>query len=157
VSTLYAITAPKGDRQIVRYDDGTGDELSVPLAPTAFVSGKTMFEILPPALKSLAVRASVRYAPHPYIWMAPARALSNGLGIVSEGLEVPTGELPDWEESKVKTFPLVSRCTLERERSPTNTTFAVVEEPGYRGPPLPSSPVGRSGTHCQTPPGRREM
>ncbi|KAI9573048.1 hypothetical protein HD554DRAFT_2013704 [Boletus coccyginus] len=107
LTTLYAITVPKGDRQIVRYDDGTGDELSVPLASTAFVSGKTMFEILPPAFKSLAVRASVRYAPHPYIWMAPARALPNGLGIESEGLEVPTGELPDWEESKVKTFPLL--------------------------------------------------
>ncbi|KAI9566789.1 hypothetical protein HD554DRAFT_2205781 [Boletus coccyginus] len=107
VTTLYAITVPKGDRQIVRYDDGTGDELSVPLAPTAFVSGKTMFGILPPALKSLAVRASVRYAPHPYIWMAPARALPTGLGIESEGLEVPMGELPDqWEESKLWKNPV---------------------------------------------------
>ena len=108
VTTLYGITVPKGDRQTVRYDDGTGDELSVSLAPTAFVSGRTIFEILPPELKSLAVRTSVRYAPHPYIWMAPARARPTGLGIESEGLELPTGELPDWEESKIQTLPVVS-------------------------------------------------
>jgi hypothetical protein len=26
----------------------------------------------------------------------------------SEGSELPLSELPDWEESKVKTFPMVS-------------------------------------------------
>ena len=40
--------------------------------------------------------------------MAPARALSTGLGIVSDGLELPLNELPEWEESKIKTFPVVS-------------------------------------------------
>ncbi|KAF8435656.1 Clavaminate synthase-like protein [Boletus edulis BED1] len=107
VTTLYGITVPKGDRQTVRYDDGTGDELPVPLGTTAFVSGKTMFELLPRELKSLAVRTSVRYAPHPYVWMAPARAMPTGLGIETEGLELSMAELPDWEESKVKTFPML--------------------------------------------------
>jgi len=107
VTTLYGVRVPKGDRQTVRYDDGTDDELSVPLATTALVSGKTMFEILSPELKSLAVRTSVRYAPHPYVWMVPARALPTGLGIESEGLEVPTGDLPDWEESKIQTLPVL--------------------------------------------------
>ncbi|KAF8552327.1 hypothetical protein OG21DRAFT_151502 [Imleria badia] len=115
VTTLHGITVPKGDRQTVRYDDGTGDELPVPLAPTAFVLGKTMFDILPPEFKNLAVRASVQYAPHPYVWMAPARALPTGLGIENEGLETPTGELPAWEESKIKTFPMLSRSSSERE------------------------------------------
>jgi len=49
----------------------------------------------------------VRYAPHPYVWMAPARALPTALGIESEGLEVPMGELPDWEESKIQTLPVL--------------------------------------------------
>jgi hypothetical protein len=101
------VKVPKGEQQIVRYDDDTSDELEVPLGTTAFVSGVTMFEILPPELKSLAVRSKVRYAPHPYVWMAPARALSTGLGIVSDGLEMPLNELPEWEESKIKTYPLV--------------------------------------------------
>ena len=70
VTTLYGITVPEGKPQVVRYDDGTGDELPVPLGTTAFVDGRTMFDILPPELKSVAVRARVRYAPHPYVWMA---------------------------------------------------------------------------------------
>jgi len=71
-----------------------------------------MFDILPPTLKSLAVRSSVRYAPHPYVWMAPAHAMPTGLGIESEGLELPLSELPAWEESKVKVFPMVRSVTL---------------------------------------------
>lgn len=42
-------------------DDGTGDELTVPLGTTAFVSGRTMFERLSPEEKSLVVRMKVRY------------------------------------------------------------------------------------------------
>ncbi|KAG6815182.1 hypothetical protein H0H93_010646, partial [Arthromyces matolae] len=65
VTTLYGLVVPQGPKQICRYDDGTGDELNVPLGTTAFVSGKTMFDILPAELKSLAVRSRVKYAPHP--------------------------------------------------------------------------------------------
>ena len=107
VTTLYGKVVPKGPHQTVRYDDGTGDELEVPLGTTAFVSGKTMFNILPPELKSVAVRGRVKYSPHPYVWMAPAHALSTGLGIMSEGLEMPDGELPPWEEKKIKVYPIV--------------------------------------------------
>lgn len=108
VTTLYGITVPDGAPQICRYDDGTGDELPVPLGTTAFVSGKTMFDILPSELKSLAVRTRVKYAPHPYVWMAPSHAMSTGLGIESEGLELPLYELPPWEESRQKILPIVS-------------------------------------------------
>jgi len=106
VTTLYAVNVPGGPRQVCRYDDGTGDELEVPLGTTAFVSGRTMFEILPKDLKSVAVRSKVRYTPHPYVWMTPAKAMPTGLGIESDGLELPINELPAWEESKVKVFPL---------------------------------------------------
>lgn len=108
VTSLYGITVPGGPEQICRYDDGTGDELAVPLGTTAFVSGKTMFDILPGELKSLAVRSKARYAPHPYVWMAPSRAMPTGLGIESEGRELPYSELPTWEESKIATLPIVS-------------------------------------------------
>ncbi|KAF8531246.1 Clavaminate synthase-like protein [Gautieria morchelliformis] len=106
-TTLYALNVPQGPPQIVRYDDGTGAELPVPLGTTVFISGINTFNILPPRLKSLAIRSRVRYAPHPYIWMAPARALPTGLGIESEGLELPLSELPEWEEVRIKTFPMV--------------------------------------------------
>ena len=66
-----------------------------------------MFDILPKELKSLSVRAKVKYAPHPYVWMAPAHAMSTGLGIESEGLELPLEELPEWSEAKLKILPVV--------------------------------------------------
>jgi len=107
VTTLYGLKVPQGDPQVVRYDDGTGDELKVPLGTTSFVSGSTMFEILPPELKSLAVRAKVRYAPHPYVWMAPTSSNSTGLGLVTEGKELDLSELPEWSEDKIKVFPML--------------------------------------------------
>ncbi|KDQ15603.1 hypothetical protein BOTBODRAFT_54500 [Botryobasidium botryosum FD-172 SS1] len=107
VTTLYALKVPRGENQTLRYDDGTGDELDVPLGTTAFVSGKTMFDILPAELKSLAVRTKVRYAPHPYVWMSNAHAIPTGLGLETEGLELPLSELPEWDESKIKVFPML--------------------------------------------------
>jgi len=117
VTTLYSIKVPQGARQTCRYDDGTGDELDVPLGTTAFVSGKTMFNLLPAQLKSLAVRSKVKYAPHPYVWMTPARAMSTGLGIESEGLEVPLDELPPWEPSKQAVLPMTWKNPVTKELS----------------------------------------
>ncbi|KAJ7897652.1 Clavaminate synthase-like protein [Mycena olivaceomarginata] len=107
VTTLYALRVPRGPPQVCRYDDGTGDALPVPLGTTAFVAGKTMWALLPPELKSVAVRARVRYAPHPYVWMGPAHAKSTGLGLECEGLEMELGALPPWEEAKRKTLPVL--------------------------------------------------
>jgi Taurine catabolism dioxygenase TauD, TfdA family len=107
VTTLYGIHVPSGNPQTVHYDDGTGDKLPVPLGTTAFVSGRTMFDILPPDLKSLAVRSKVKYSPHPYVWMSSAHAMPTGLGIESEGLERPEADLPAFEESKIKVYPVV--------------------------------------------------
>ncbi|KAK8849388.1 hypothetical protein IAR55_004720 [Kwoniella newhampshirensis] len=106
VTTLYAVKVPQGEPQTCRYDDGTGDELKVPLGGTVFVSGKNMFDILPEQYKSLAVRTKVRYAPHPYVWMSKAHALPTGLGIENEGLEMDLEDLPEWDESKIKVFPV---------------------------------------------------
>ncbi|KAG8870133.1 hypothetical protein FRC20_000371 [Serendipita sp. 405] len=107
VTTLYGLKVPGGSTQICRYDDGTGDELQVPLGTTAFVSGATMFDILPPELKSLAVRSKVRYSPHPYVWMAPARSNTTGLGLLTEDKELPLSELPEWTEDKLKALPML--------------------------------------------------
>jgi len=106
VTTLYAVNVPEGPKQTVRYDDGSGDELEVPLAATAFVSGKNTFDILPPELKSLAVRTKVKNAPHPYSWVSTAKAKSTGMGIETEGLEMPYDQLPPWEESKIQVLPM---------------------------------------------------
>lgn len=107
VTTLQALRVPEGKHQVCRYDDGTGDELSVPLGTTAFVSGQKMFEILPKELKSLAVRTKVQYAPHPYVWMSEAKAKPTGLGIECEGKELSKDKLPAWKESEIKVYPLL--------------------------------------------------
>jgi hypothetical protein len=77
VMTLYAIQVLQGPEQTCHYDDGMGDTLPVPLGMMAFVSGKTMFDILL-QLQSIAVRTRVCYAPHLYGWMSPAAAHSMG-------------------------------------------------------------------------------
>ncbi|KAK0501176.1 hypothetical protein EDD18DRAFT_1348680 [Armillaria luteobubalina] len=100
VTTLYATNVPKGSKQTCQYDDGTSDELPVPLGATAFVSGKMKFEILPTELKSLAVCSKAKYAPLPYVWIAPAHVVSTRLGLESEG-----DELPSWEEEKRMVHP----------------------------------------------------
>lgn len=81
--------------------------MTEPCARHLVVSGRKMFELLSPALKSLAVRATVQYSPHPYVWMTPAKAKSTGLGIESEGKEVRRDELPPFEQDKIKTYPMV--------------------------------------------------
>lgn len=44
--------------------------------------------------------------------MAPAQAMSTGLGIESEGRELPLRELPEWEVGKVKILPMVWLCLM---------------------------------------------
>jgi alpha-ketoglutarate-dependent taurine dioxygenase len=117
VTTLLALTVPEPRVQTVRYDDGTGDTLDVPLGATAFVSGYKAFETLTPAKQDWALRTSARYAPHPYVWMKRARALSNGLGLLTEGRELLPDELPSFDVEKVTTLPLVWVNPLTGRRS----------------------------------------
>ena len=109
VTTLLEVKVPQGRRQTCRYDDGTQDELDVPLGTTAFVSGYSMYDLLSDADKEFCRTTKVEYAPHPYIWMSSAKARSDGLGLVSEGLEVPLDELPAIEEDKIQVLPLCWR------------------------------------------------
>jgi xanthine dioxygenase len=109
VTTLLAVKVPAGRRQTCRYDDGTGDELNVPLGTTAFVNGETMYDILSDEQKEFVRTTRVEYASHPYVWMSSAKSRSDGLGMVSEGFELPNSELPPVEESKIQLLPMVWR------------------------------------------------
>jgi alpha-ketoglutarate-dependent taurine dioxygenase len=106
VTTLLAVKVPGGRKQVVRYDDGTGDELEVPLGTTAFVSGEEIYEALSPEDQVFARTTRVEYAPHPYIWMSTARSRSTGLGLVSEGKELSLDQLPPIEETKIQILPM---------------------------------------------------
>lgn len=106
VTSLLAVRVPGGRRQVCRYDDGSGDELPVPLGTTAFASGYRMYELLSPADRELARTSRVEYAPHPYIWMSGAGSRPNGLGMVSEGKELREEELPPVEADKIMVLPM---------------------------------------------------
>lgn len=107
VTTLLAVSLPSKRRQTVRYDDGTGDELDVPLGTTAFVSGYQMYDRLSEEDKEFVRTSKIEYAAHPYIWMSKARALSTGLGLYSENLELDESELPPIDPAKIKVFPML--------------------------------------------------
>lgn len=117
VTTLLAIKVPEARHQTVVYDDGSGDTLDVTLGTTAFVSGAQAFARLSPAERTWVLKTKARYAPHPYVWMRNARARSNGLGLVSEGRELPRSELPPYEIGKITTLPLVWKNPLTGELS----------------------------------------
>lgn len=106
VTSLLAVKVPAGRRQTLRFDDGTGEEMDVPLGTTAFVSGQNMYNLLSEEDKEFVRGAKVEYAPHPYIWMSPAKSRSDGLGMVSEGLELPLSDLPPINEADVKILPM---------------------------------------------------
>lgn len=117
VTTLLALEVPESRQQTVLYDDGSGDTLSVPLAATVFVSGSRAFRDLTPDQQDFALRTQVRYAPHPYVWIKQARANSNGLGLVSEGKELPRAELPPYSDDELVTLPLVWVNPVTGERA----------------------------------------
>ncbi|KAK8843520.1 hypothetical protein IAR55_007180 [Kwoniella newhampshirensis] len=117
VTTLLGVKNPKGPSQTVVYDDGSGDELVVPLGGTAFVSGAEALRALPEDLRELALHSSVTYAPHPYSFISEAKAHSTGLVCLSEGLEKPLTDLPPYEESKLLTLPLVWTNPVTGEKS----------------------------------------
>ncbi|PBP20039.1 Clavaminate synthase-like protein [Diplocarpon rosae] len=106
VTSLLAIKVPAGRRQSLRHDDGTGEEMDVPLGTTAFVSGQNMYKKLSEKDKEFISNAKVEYAPHPYIWTSPAKSRSDGLGIFSEGLELLDSELPPVDEEAIKALPM---------------------------------------------------
>ena len=112
VTSLMAVSVPAGRRQTLRYDDGTGDELDVPLGTTAFVSSYNMYDILSESDKEFVRTSKVEYAPHPYIWMSPAKSRSDGLGMVSEGVELLESDLPAIDPSKIMILPMTWKNPL---------------------------------------------
>jgi len=68
-----------------------------------------MYELLSGEQKELARSSRVEYAPHPYVWISPAKSRSDGLGVVSDGLELPLSDLPPIDEAKIQTLPMCWR------------------------------------------------
>jgi alpha-ketoglutarate-dependent taurine dioxygenase len=110
VTSLMAVSVPKSSSQTLRYDDASGDSLpAVPRGSTVFASSYTMYDLLSEEDKEFVRTTRVQYAAHPYIWMSQARSKTDGLGLVSEGRELPRSELPEVDEAKVQILPMCWR------------------------------------------------
>lgn len=112
VTSLLAVRVPRGRRQLLRYDDDTGDVLDVPLGTTAFFSGYKLFDTLSDLDKQYVMTSKVEYAAHPYIWMSRCKSRANGLGLETDDLELDTADLPPIDPSKIKIYPMTWRNPL---------------------------------------------
>lgn len=115
VTTLLGIRVPAATQtNTISYGD-SDDTLEVAQGATCFVSGAQAFKLLSEEDKKYALNTTVEYAPHPYIFISPAGATSDGLTMVSEGKELPFDKLPEWEESKIKKLPMVWTNPITKE------------------------------------------
>jgi alpha-ketoglutarate-dependent taurine dioxygenase len=105
-TTLMAVSVPKSPKQTLRYDDGSGDELTVSRGSTVFASSEVTYDLLSEEDKAFARGTRVQYHAHPYIWMSGARSRSDGLGMESDGLELSDAELPPIEQEKIAILPM---------------------------------------------------
>jgi len=74
------------------------------------VSGYAMFDRLTAEQREFVLTSRVEYAPHPYVWISTAKSRPDGLGMVSEGKEVPLEDLPPVESATdVQIHPMAWR------------------------------------------------
>ncbi|ERT02401.1 hypothetical protein HMPREF1624_00699 [Sporothrix schenckii ATCC 58251] len=101
----------------VHWDDGSGRTKAVQPGLTAFFSNVQTYAMLTPEEKALADHSWVEYAPHPYTWLGGAESNPTGLGIAGSGQELPLDQLPAYEDSKVKRYPMVWVNPVTGERA----------------------------------------
>ena len=71
-----------------------------------------MYDILSEADKEFVRTSKIEYAAHPYIWMSPAKSRSDGLGMISEGVELCEADLPAIDPSKIMVLPMTWKNPL---------------------------------------------
>ncbi|CAH6719604.1 putative alpha-ketoglutarate-dependent xanthine dioxygenase Xanap [[Candida] jaroonii] len=120
VTTLLGIKVPPLTKtNTISYGDNEDPSKEttkeVAQGATCFVSGAEAFKRLSDEEKEFALNTTIEYAPHPYIFISPAKATADGLTMVSEGKELPFDKLPEWEQSKVKFLPMVWTNPVTKE------------------------------------------
>jgi xanthine dioxygenase len=80
------------------------------------IAGSRALELVPDDLKDTVENSSILYAPRAFKWMSTAHSTRLGHTLETEGLEVPLDQL-DWEESKLKRYPMVWTNPVTGERS----------------------------------------
>lgn len=115
--------------------------MEVAAGSTAFIAGSNAYNILSDEDKALVDNSRVEYPPHPYTCKlylpdvsassfnaeiptcgvlagtGAARGNSNGLGVATEGREVPFEDLPPWNEEDIMIYPMVWTCPVTGQKS----------------------------------------
>ncbi|KLU88281.1 hypothetical protein MAPG_07268 [Magnaporthiopsis poae ATCC 64411] len=107
VGCLLAVRTPKGPDVTVRWDDGSGTEMTMAPGATAMVAGSRALALLDDETRRLLQHSRIEYAPHAFVWMSTARSTRLGHLLETEGREVPLDKLPPWDPAKVCVYPMV--------------------------------------------------
>jgi xanthine dioxygenase len=111
-TALRAIKLPTGPDLTVNWDDGSGLSMKVKPGQTAFFSNVQLYELLSEEEKIVAENSWVEYAPFPYMWIENCKGNSNGLGLVTQGMEHRMDEMPEFKPEFIKTVSGKSDCLL---------------------------------------------
>lgn len=117
VGCLLAVRTPKGPDVTVRWDDGTGTEMSMAPGSTAMVAGSRALELLDSDTRRLVLNSRIEYAPHAFVWMSTAHSTRLGHLLETEGLEKPLDSLPPWDPQHVCVYPMVWTNPVTGEKS----------------------------------------
>ncbi|KAF4125816.1 Taurine catabolism dioxygenase TauD, TfdA family [Geosmithia morbida] len=116
-TTLRCLKRPTSPNVTIHWDDGSGQAMEVEPGLTAFFSNVQCYELMTAEEKVLADHSWVEYAPMPYLWMSACRGSPNGLGVASEGKEKSLEDLGEYDEAKVKRYPMVWVNPVTGERA----------------------------------------
>ncbi|KAM0322273.1 hypothetical protein ACHAQA_009562 [Verticillium albo-atrum] len=116
-TTLRCVKKPTGPNVRIHWDDGSA--MSMPSEPglTAFFSNTQTYDLMTEEEKRVADHSWVEYAPHPYAWMGDCKGQAHGLGLVDQGREKSIAQLGDYDETKVKRYPMVWLNPVTAERA----------------------------------------
>ncbi|KAK8209941.1 hypothetical protein BKA81DRAFT_378878 [Phyllosticta paracitricarpa] len=90
VTTIHCVQAPDLPDQKIKFPD---QDMPIPAAATAFLSGARAFELLTPEEKEFALNTTILCAPRAYEWMRECKATEDGMTIAKVGKERPLEEL----------------------------------------------------------------
>ncbi|KAK7560575.1 alpha-ketoglutarate dependent xanthine dioxygenase [Phyllosticta citricarpa] len=90
VTTIHCVQAPDLPDQKIKFPD---QDMPIPAAATAFLSGARAFELLTPEEKEFSLNTTILCAPRAYEWMRECKATEDGMTIAKVGKERPLEEL----------------------------------------------------------------